>query len=140
MVSTQFAGLVQHAMTADGLVNVLVDNMVVYLHVIVNDMCFLTALFPIWSIDFFTTCGPLLVALLLVFHLLLCYDPDYLFPFYLTISDSFPLTHTVEQLLLVFQKNNRLLSLTVAILFPSPLLSFLLYCSTLVQGCASSSI
>jgi hypothetical protein len=83
MVSTQFAGLVQHATTTDGLVNVLVDNMVVYLHVIVNGMRFPTALFPIWSIDVFTTHGLLLVALLLVFRLLWCKFP--------------PLTHFVNQ-------------------------------------------
>ena len=51
-------------------INVLVNDMVVYLHVIVNDMRFPTMLFLIWSIDIFTTHGPLLVALLLVFRLL----------------------------------------------------------------------
>ena len=70
-------------MTADGLVSVLVDDMIVYLHVIVNDMHILTALFPIWSIDLFTTRGPLLVPLFPVFRLLLCKYP--------------PLTHFIKQ-------------------------------------------
>ncbi len=38
-----------------------------------------------------------------------------LFLFYLTISDLFSLTYTVEQLLLVFQMDNRLLPFTVAL-------------------------
>ncbi len=83
MVSTRFAGLVQHATTTDSLVNVLIDDMTIYLHVIVNDMHFWTVQFPIWSIDLFTTCGLLLVALLPVFCLLLCKFP--------------PLTHFINQ-------------------------------------------
>jgi hypothetical protein len=82
-VSTRFASPVQHATTADGLVSVLVDDMIVYLHVIVNDMRILTALFPIWSIDWFTTRGPLLVARFPVFRLLFCKFP--------------PLTHLINQ-------------------------------------------
>jgi len=53
---------VQHATAADGLGSVLVNDMIIYLHFIVNDMCFLTAWFPKWPIDLFTIHIPLLVA------------------------------------------------------------------------------
>lgn len=66
---------VQHATTADGLVSVLVDDMIVYLHVVVNFTRVLSAVFPIWSIDTFTTRGPLLVALYPGYLLLLCKSP-----------------------------------------------------------------
>jgi hypothetical protein len=66
---------IQHATPADSLGSVLLDDMIVYLHVIVNDMRFLTALFPLWSIDMFTICVPLLVAPSPVFRLLLCQSP-----------------------------------------------------------------
>ena len=49
-------------MAADGLGSALVDDMIVYLHFIVNDMCFLTMRFPKWPIDLFTIHIPLLVA------------------------------------------------------------------------------
>jgi len=66
---------VQRATTADGLVSVPIDDMVVYLHVIDNDMLFLSAVFPCWSIDRFTIRGPLPVALFPVLSLLLCKCP-----------------------------------------------------------------
>ncbi len=58
-----------------------------------------------------------------------CYDPDYLFFFYLIISDSFFLTNTVEQYLLAFQKNNRLPPFSSHLIVPiSPIIPAL-YCS-----------
>jgi hypothetical protein len=80
---------VQHTTTADGLVSVLIDDMVVYLHVMDNDTLFLSAIFPWWSIDIFTIRGPLLVAPFPVFRLLFCkYPPLTLFIIQGTLEDG----------------------------------------------------